>query len=416
MRSYSVTWYHQVPRHVKEILGKLSQNGHKALIVGGAVRDMALGITPKDFDLVSSASTETIANLFPKTLDIGKKFGIMVVVTDEGPVEIARFRSDGAYSDFRHPDSISFEEDPLKDAQRRDFTINALFYDGEQEAILDYIGGMEDLQSRILKTVGDPSERFEEDALRMLRAVRFIAQLTRFSFIPDPSIFAAIKNSASLLAKISKERITKEFGLILESPSPSKGLIALKESALWEFVLGIDPFSPTQIESFDQAKAIYDKQFSITTSTNLLFALFAQINIQFLDKNHLILPQLTHMNCWQIMENSKKLENWQNLELAQQKILSHDSKFPEAWSIGKALHQIDAEQIIEQRLKWSQEGKLNPPPILSGLDLKDLGWKAGPKMGEALKLVREAQLNEEISTRDQALALIETIFGKSSTS
>src|SRR6218665_1336476 len=155
MRSYDVEWYHHLPSHVKEILDRLQGAGRKAFVVGGAVRDLWLGRKPKDFDIVSEATPEEIEKLFPKTLDVGRAFGIMIVVTGDGPVEVARFRADGAYTDGRHPDEIRFS-DPDEDAQRRDFTINGLFYDHATGKVLDYVGGVEDLKAKRIRAVGDP--------------------------------------------------------------------------------------------------------------------------------------------------------------------------------------------------------------------------------------------------------------------
>jgi len=189
MVSYDVEWYHHLPSHVKEILGRLESNGHKAYVVGGSVRDLWLGTKPKDFDLVSDASPEQIEALFPKTLDVGRSFGIMIVVCPEGPVEIARFRTDGAYTDGRHPNEVTFTN-PEEDARRRDFTINALFYELGTEKVIDYVGGVDDLRAQKIRTVGEARERFAEDSLRMLRAVRFCAQLPSFTL--DPAVNAAI--------------------------------------------------------------------------------------------------------------------------------------------------------------------------------------------------------------------------------
>ena len=159
MRTFGVDWYHHLPPHVKGILGTLHGAGHEAYLVGGAVRDLWLGLGPKDFDLASSATPEEVEQLFTRTESVGRQFGIMIVIAEEGAVEVARFRADAEYKDGRHPEAITFSS-PEEDAKRRDFTLNALFYDGAKKQVIDYVGGVEDIEARLIRCVGDPRKRF----------------------------------------------------------------------------------------------------------------------------------------------------------------------------------------------------------------------------------------------------------------
>lgn len=194
-------------KQVQHILTTLEAEGHSAFIVGGAVRDHLLGRTPKDFDIVTSAHPEWVEDIFEKTIPIGKSFGIITVMLDGEPFEIATLRKDGDYSDGRRPDEVVFTRDVLSDAARRDFTINAMYMTA-QGLILDFHGGEADIQDRIIRAVGDPFKRFTEDKLRMLRAVRLAAQL---GFEIDPGTMNAIKLLAPEITQVSAERIQMEL-------------------------------------------------------------------------------------------------------------------------------------------------------------------------------------------------------------
>ncbi|MFN3467327.1 MAG: FAD-dependent oxidoreductase, partial [Candidatus Brocadiales bacterium] len=155
-----------------EIVRQLQGKGYTALLAGGCVRDMLMGIASADYDIATSASPKEVMGLFEKTIPVGAQFGVIIVLKEGHPFEVATFRSEGPYSDGRHPDSVSFC-DPEGDARRRDFTINGMFYDPIQERLLDYVSGQQDIKSRLIRTIGEPHERFKEDRLRMIRAVRF---------------------------------------------------------------------------------------------------------------------------------------------------------------------------------------------------------------------------------------------------
>ena len=157
------------------VIRTLRADGHQAYVVGGCVRDQLLGAQPKDWDVATSARPEQVEALFPRTIGVGKSFGVILVVLDGHESEVATFRGESEYSDGRHPDSVHFT-DAEEDARRRDFTINALFYDPEEQCVLDFVGGLADLDAHLLRTVGEPEERFAEDHLRLLRAVRFAAR------------------------------------------------------------------------------------------------------------------------------------------------------------------------------------------------------------------------------------------------
>jgi poly(A) polymerase len=216
------------------VLKKLRDAGFTAYFAGGAVRDKLLGRSPKDYDVATSALPEQVEELFPKTVAVGKAFGVIMVVQDRFEIEVATFREDAGYQDGRRPDSVHFcgaEED----AKRRDFTVNGMFLDPVTDEIIDYVGGREDLKKKVIRAIGDPDRRFAEDHLRMLRAVRFAHTL---GFAIDPATREAIKAHAPDLAKISIERIENEFSRILtESHKPGDALRDLVELGLMKHII-----------------------------------------------------------------------------------------------------------------------------------------------------------------------------------
>lgn len=208
----------QIPSHVEYIIGKLNQNGYEAFAVGGCVRDTLLGRTPGDWDITTSARPEQVKALFRRTIDTGIQHGTVTVMLERTGYEVTTYRIDGEYEDGRHPRQVEFTSDLLEDLKRRDFTINAMAYSHET-GIVDAFGGMEDLEKRVIRCVGEPMERFEEDALRILRAIRFSAQL---DFSIEEKTREAINRIAPNLAKVSRERVQMELTKLLCSDHPEQ--------------------------------------------------------------------------------------------------------------------------------------------------------------------------------------------------
>lgn len=206
----------ELPEKVKYIIDKLSHSGYEAFAVGGCVRDVILGRMPNDWDITTSATPEQVKSIFKRTIDTGIEHGTVTVMVDHEGFEVTTYRVDGEYKDGRHPDSVQFTPELREDLKRRDFTINAMAYN-EEKGIVDEFGGVEDLKNGIIRCVGEATERFNEDALRILRAVRFAAQL---GFDIEDSTAQAIRKLASNLEYISKERIATELDKMLMSPNP----------------------------------------------------------------------------------------------------------------------------------------------------------------------------------------------------
>ena len=229
----------QLPYEVEWVIGKIRDAGYEAFAVGGCVRDTLLGRTPEDWDVTTSARPEAVKAIFERTVDTGLQHGTVTVLKNRKGYEVTTYRIDGEYHDGRHPDSVEFTPNLLEDLKRRDFTINAMAYSHET-GIVDEFGGMEDLKAGIVRCVGRPEDRFTEDALRLLRALRFSAQL---GFEIEESTYAAIKTIAPNLAKVSKERVQAELTKLLLSAHPER-ILLLKETGLSaQIVPGFDAVS-----------------------------------------------------------------------------------------------------------------------------------------------------------------------------
>src|SRR5262245_28561103 len=203
--------------------------GHKAYFVGGCVRDLLLQREPDDYDVATDARPDRVQQLFPGSLTVGARFGVILVVeADSGTqVEVATFRSDVGYTDGRHPNAVKYSDTPQEDVSRRDFTINGMMLDPETGAVLDFVGGRADLQARLVRAIGDPAVRFAEDKLRMLRAVRFAA---RFGYAIEPATFAAIRAAAPQIHQVSPERLRDELTRML-TEGAARGAFELLDEA-----------------------------------------------------------------------------------------------------------------------------------------------------------------------------------------
>lgn len=271
---------------VQSVCQTLHEAGFEAVLAGGSVRDALLGKTPNDFDVATNATPDQIEACFKKTTAVGKQFGVIVVIlpgageTESAvaarpiAIEVATFRGDGNYSDGRRPDSVVFA-DRQTDAERRDFTVNALFFDPVSNEVIDLVGGLEDLNTRTLRVVGDPRRRFDEDKLRLLRAVRFHAQL---GFTIEPATLTAIKDLAPALSVVSRERIRDELDKLLRAPMAIDGLSKLVECGLDKAVFGDWAEILTQGLSAPYWVKVTGREFELDTLRSLLYApVFAMV-------------------------------------------------------------------------------------------------------------------------------------------
>jgi len=388
-----------------EIIQRLRARGHVALLAGGCVRDRLLGVTPKDFDVVTDAVPERVLEMFPRARKVGAKFGVILVRRFGHDVEVATFRADGPYSDGRHPDSIKFGSD-VEDARRRDFTINGLFMDPVDDRILDHVNGRTDIEAKIVRTIGDPDERFAEDHLRMLRAVRFAARL---GFTIEPKTAQSIQRFADQLNTISPERVWMELELILAMPSRSRGWQLLMDTGLRAHLSTAWPLSPTA----DQAII---ERLAALPAKPVAVSLALAVALQNLDINAVaavcrslrLSNRLSKAVEW-LLASLPVVRSEPDLDLAGLKILMAEQPWPELCELlrvdltatGTPTASYDR---IMARAGAIAEGHIAPPPLLDGDQLAALGVEPGPRMGEILNAVYREQLNERIGTPEEAEA------------
>ena len=397
----------------KEIVATLRESGHEALWAGGCVRDQLLGQQPKDYDVASNATPDQIREIFGKrrTLPLGAAFGVITVLGRRaaGQVEVATFRRDATYSDGRHPDSVAFSN-AEEDARRRDFTINGLFYDPLANEVVDYVGGREDLERKIIRAIGDPEERISEDKLRMLRAVRFA---TTLDFEVDPETMLAVQRHAGELTVVSVERITAELRRLLRHANRRRGLALLQESALLAEVLSELTCEGTgwsqTLESLD---ALDEPSVAVAIAALLRTVHVRSASIKTAEgicrrwklSNEELAGVLLCLKNETTIRNAQTV-HWPKL----QRVLTVD-RIEELMSYSEAVARVvdgtdDAIQFCREKLA-APLSEWNPEPLVTGDDLKRLGIPAGPGYRKLLTAVRDSQLNGEISQPDAALELV----------
>jgi tRNA nucleotidyltransferase/poly(A) polymerase len=393
-----------------EITSRLQEAGYTALFAGGCVRDALLDRKPKDYDVATSATPDQVQQLFgrKRTLAIGKAFGVITVLAPKGadPIEVATFRRDSGYSDGRRPDSVEFT-DAREDAIRRDFTINGMFYDPIVEEVIDYVGGQEDLAMKVVRAIGDPDERIEEDKLRMLRGIRFAAT---FGFDLESNTLAAIQKRAGEISVVSPERIGNELRRMLAHNNKDLALGLLWKSKLWrEIVPSNEMVSQT---NWDFRKEMLRRLNSndFATVIHLLFSHVLADSIK--DRGRpKFLSQL--QSAWRLTNDEVDRAEWiarhhALLTNADEKpwseiqplLLSPHVKF--ALDVADVLYRDAAGiKFCRERLGWPAE-KLNPTPLTDGGTLKSLGITPGPQFKELLSKVRALQLDGKLQTVEAA--------------
>jgi len=401
-----------------EIVRKLQEAGYVAYWAGGCVRDILLGKTPKDYDVATDARPESVRELFGfrRTHGVGAAFGVILIhgLGDTGDVEVATFRAEGAYLDGRRPTKVVFctaEED----AQRRDFTINGMFLDPLTEQVYDYVGGRGDLDNRIVRAIGEPIERFTEDKLRLLRAIRFTANL---GFELDRQTADGVRMMAREIHAVSPERITQELKRMLTDPHRRLSLELLRESRLLPEILPeMKPLLENSGEeswkwTCERLSKLVDPDFATAVSA-ILFDLepFPASDVHGLGRRLKWSNQEIEDLTW-LIGSRHAIEEIQTRSLSYiKRLLVH----PLAGHLLKLLRAdaetrqagLEAVEFCEQFLATTPRDVLDPPPLLTGDDLVRRGMKPGPKFRDLLERVRDAQLELRISTPEEAWNLIQ---------
>jgi poly(A) polymerase len=421
----------------RDIVAQLQRAGHTAYLAGGCVRDQLLGKEAKDFDIATSAKPEEVQRLFPRVTNLtGKSFGVVRVMVGEEHFEVATFRQDGPYKDGRHPESVRFAT-AEEDAQRRDFTINGLFYDPVAEKLIDFVGGEADLQAKIIRAIGEPADRFGEDQLRLLRAIRFAARL---NFKIEPKTWEAICAKASAIRTVSTERIRDELNKIFTAPKPERGLDLLDKSGLLVEVLpdiaamhGVEqpPQYHPEGDVYQHVRLMLSKirEPNLDLALGILFHDVGKKPTAKVDENGRIRfnehesvgAHMTEEIMTEMRYDNKTIETVK--ELVQHHMQFKDVTRMKASTLKRMmarptfaleleLHRIDCASshgdlgnydYLKHLLDTMPPEQIDPPSLISGHDLKALGILPGKMMGRILEAVKTAQLEGTVQTRDEAL-------------
>ncbi len=393
------------------IVKRLRAHGHQALLAGGCVRDTLLGHEPKDYDVATDAQPAEVIRLFRRTQQVGVQFGVVIVNQRGHWVEVATFRSDLGYEDGRHPTDVVFST-PQEDAARRDFTINGMFYDPVEQCVIDYVGGQEDLSRRIIRAIGDPAQRIAEDHLRMLRAIRFASRL-RFEI--DSATYEAIRKHAPRISEVSAERIREELELILRDPNRSWGFRQTWQAGLLAHLWPQASWSHEQVERAAAVLTALPDEISLGLA---LAAMLHERDVGRLDRicRHLACSNEVRNAVVWLIRRKDVLADPDVLTLADLKLLKARPEFNDLLLLFRALRQATREPLapyeaIRTRAEAIPEDQVSPQPLMNGEDLLAMGIEQGPAVGQILERVYYAQLNEEIRTRQEALAMARCIAG-----
>jgi poly(A) polymerase len=442
-----------------QIVERLRAAGHAAYFAGGCVRDLLLGREPSDFDVATNATPEQVLTMFPRTFAVGAQFGVVLVADVYDSVEIltevATFRSDGAYSDGRRPDSVCYTDSAEQDVLRRDFTINGMLLDPERltisnslsEAVLDFVGGREDLQNGIVRAIGNPDQRFAEDKLRMLRAVRFAA---RFGFAIEDNTLCAIREAAPEIDQVSRERVREELTRMLTEGAARQAFELLESTGLLAEVLpevarmnGVEqpPQYHPEGDVWIHTRMLLEQLPPGCSATLAWGALLHDVGkpatfrrapdrIRF-DGHVEVGVRMAEEICRRLRMSNSDTE--QILALVANHMRFGDVEKMRASTLKRffrlnqfdehlALHRMDCMashgdlslyQFAKQRYEAAEPEQIRPMPLMTGDDLIALGYRPGPEFRRMLNLIEDGQLEGTLHSREEALALIANTFPRS---
>jgi poly(A) polymerase len=442
--------------HAIHVVRELRERGFQAYLAGGCVRDMLLGHEPTDYDVTTDATPNEVMRIFPETYAVGAQFGVVLVpVPNDGrdeflnshphPIEVATFRSDGIYSDGRHPDQVTYSKSPEEDVQRRDFTINGLLMDPlEGDRVLDFVGGKADLASGIVRAIGDPERRFLEDKLRMLRAVRFAA---RFSYTIDPATFAAIQKLAPEIHQVSRERVREELTKMLTEGHARQAFELLDRLGLLKEVLpeiarmhGVEqpPQFHPEGDVWIHTMMLLEQLPPYCSRTLAWGALLHDVGkpptfrvapdrIRF-DGHVEVGVRMAHEICHRLHfsnEDTEQIEalvanhmRFADVERMKDSTLKRFVRLPK-FDEHLEMHRIDClsshrdlslYEFVNEKLRTTPPQEIRPAPLLTGQDLIALGYVPGPRFKEILAAVEDAQLDGKLPTREEAVELVNREF------
>jgi len=429
-----------------EVIVELRNAGHKAFCVGGCARDTLLGIEPKEYDITTSATPEEVSEIFPHTVPIGVSFGVILVIAGKYQFEVATFRKDQSYSDGRHPDKVIYSSEEQEDVLRRDFTINGMLYDPLAEEVIDYVDGLADINTKIVRTIGNSYERFNEDKLRMMRAIRFSS---RYNFELDLDTFRAIEKLAADITQVSSERIRDEIIKIVSQSNPGHGLKMLSVGGLLKYILpdveimnGVEqppefhPEGDVFIHTCLVLDKLYENEDGIVSPELAMGALLHDVGkpptfsvsdrIRFNGHDKLG-AEMSKRICRELKFSNKQIEIIYAL-------IKDHLKFKDVFNMKKstlkrfigmphfeehmALHLADCQashglmaayDFIMEKYNDFEDEEIKPAPLLSGNELIEMGYKPGPLFSDILNFIEEAQLEGDLNNAEDARkAVLET--------
>ena len=446
-------------RAATEVVRALRSKGHQAYFVGGCVRDLLLGRDPADFDVSTDATPDQVMRIFPQTYAVGAQFGVVLVPfravgVDGGPaegeeltaehpkvIEVATFRSDGAYSDGRHPDAVRYTTDPREDVQRRDFTINGLMLDPlDGERVLDYVGGQQDLHKQLIRSIGDAERRFREDKLRMMRAIRFAA---RFEYAIDPETFSAIQRLAPEILQVSRERQREELTKMLTEGHARRAFELLDASGLLHDVLpevekmkGVEQppqfhpegdvwihtllilgmLQPGTSRTLAWGSLLHDvgkpPTFRIAPD-RIRFDNHVEVGTRMAEEiGHRF--RMSNGDIEQIMAlvaNHLRFADVKNMKESTFKRFIRLPKFDEHLELHRmdclSSHGIlDLYGYTREKMAHLPPGQVRPAPLINGNDLLAAGYVQGPRFKEILSAVEDAQLEGRLHSNEEAVDFV----------
>jgi putative nucleotidyltransferase with HDIG domain len=424
----------------RALVDRLREAGHIAYFAGGCVRDLVRGKAPKDFDIATDARPEQVQKIFRRTYAVGAHFGVIVVLENDLQFEVATFRADGTYLDGRHPAEVHFSS-PEEDARRRDFTINGMFFDPPNDAVIDFVGGRQDLVARLVRAIGDPAQRFAEDRLRLLRAVRFATVL---DFKIEAETWAAVVRAADTIGEISAERIREELIRIFLSPERARGWDLLDASGLMKQILpeleamkgcAQPPQFHPEGDVFQHTRimlGLLPDEVSLPLVLSVLFHDIGKPPTASVDEEGRIRfnghDKLGAEMAEALMERLRfsRAEIDPTVEAVRQHMVFKDVPNMRVAKLKRfmarptfadelELHRVDCEsshgmldnyEFLQRKQEEFAHEPIIPPPLVRGDDLIVLGMKPGPRFGEILEAVETRQLEGTLRDREEALAWV----------
>ncbi len=429
------------------ICDRLRRHGHQAYLVGGCVRDLVMGRKPADYDVTTDASPQRVMQLFPNAIAVGAHFGVVLLPGNGFKVEVATFRSDLGYTDGRHPDHVQFAKTPQEDVQRRDFTINGLLMRHDTGEVLDFVDGQKDIREGVIRAIGEPERRFAEDKLRMLRAVRFAA---RFGFRIEPATFRAIRRHANQIPQISAERIREELTKLLTEGAARAAFELLDQSWLLPIILpevaamkgvpqppqfhpegdvwvhtllmigglpagcsatlawgtllhdvGKPPTFRSAAETGDRIR--FDGHVSV--GSVMARAICSRLRFSTNDTEQIVALVANHM----------KFKDVRDMRKATLKRFVRLPKFEEHLALHRldclgSHRNLDHYQFVQNFLRDTPREQVQPARLLTGDDLISLGYQPGPAFSGILREIEDAQLDGQITSREEALEFVKSRF------